>query len=113
VRSVLGRFLEHSRVFNFEVKRKSFWFIGSADLMPRNLDHRLELLAPVEDARSQQRLSQLFDLLLADETAWKLLPDGSWEPPQKRPGGQQGVQAQLMKIARRRRRTAKQVTRVP
>src|SRR5262249_51141771 len=40
VRSVLGRFLEHSRVFNFEIKRKSYWFIGSADLMPRNLDHR-------------------------------------------------------------------------
>ncbi len=49
VRSVLGRFLEHSRIFNFETKDRSVWLLGSADLMPRNLDNRLEVVVPVED----------------------------------------------------------------
>ena len=79
VRSILGRFLEHSRVFSFQAGKKSSYFIGSADLMPRNLDHRLEILAPVEDSAVQQRLSAAFDVLLADNTqAWELLADGTW-----------------------------------
>src|SRR5207248_4821644 len=57
VRSVLGRFLEHSRIFSFEVgDRVSVW-IGSADLMPRNLDRRIEVLAPVEDAHLRAELA--------------------------------------------------------
>ena len=52
VRSVLGRFLEHSRVFNFECRGEPRYFLGSADLLPRNLDHRLEAVAPVEDVAS-------------------------------------------------------------
>ena len=58
VRSVLGRFLEHSRVFHFEARSERSYYIGSADLLPRNLDHRLEAVAPVEDARLQQRLGR-------------------------------------------------------
>src|SRR5206468_2053751 len=61
VRSVLGRFLEHSRVFHFEARHDKRYFIGSADLLPRNLDHRLEAVTPVEDARLQQRLSAALD----------------------------------------------------
>jgi polyphosphate kinase len=107
VRSVLGRFLEHSRLFNFEAKGKSTWLLGSADLMPRNLDHRLEIVVPVKDARSQQRLTQVFDALLADETAWTLGPDGAWQQPSAaKRDGHQGTQAQLMRTARRRRRAA-------
>ena len=53
VRSVLGRFLEHSRLFIFDAGDESTFYLGSADLMPRNLDHRIELVAPVEDARAQ------------------------------------------------------------
>ena len=107
VRSVLGRFLEHSRLFNFEAKGKSTWLLGSADLMPRNLDHRLEIVVPVKDARSQQRLTQVFDALLADETAWTLGPDGVWhQPGTAKRDGHQGTQAQLMRTARRRRRAA-------
>ena len=98
VRSVLGRFLEHSRVFNFEVKRKSFWFIGSADLMPRNLDHRLEILVPVTDARGQQRLNQLFDVLLADDGSDPLRATGRGN--RRRTAtvrGKNGTQAELMR----------------
>ena len=80
VRSVLGRFLEHSRVFILESGKKATYLLGSADLMPRNLDHRLELVAPIEDSRAQQRLSAVFDALLADNAqAWELGSDGTWE----------------------------------
>jgi polyphosphate kinase len=58
VRSVLGRFLEHSRVFIFQAGKKTSYWIGSADLMPRNLDHRLEVLVPVEDTALQRRLAR-------------------------------------------------------
>ena len=67
VRSILGRFLEHSRVFNFEAKTVDVWLLGSADLMPRNLDHRLEVVVPVEDGVLQQRLAGAFDVLLAGQ----------------------------------------------
>ena len=50
VRSVVGRFLEHSRVFVFEAGGKTTYFMGSADLMPRNLDNRLEVVVPVDDS---------------------------------------------------------------
>ena len=49
VRSVIGRFLEHSRLFAFDAADRSVCFMGSADLMPRNLDHRVEVVTPIED----------------------------------------------------------------
>jgi polyphosphate kinase len=80
VRSVLGRFLEHSRVFIFEAGKTTTYLLGSPDLMPRNLDHRVELLAPVQDGRAQQRINASFDALLSDNAqAWELRSDGSWE----------------------------------
>jgi polyphosphate kinase len=80
VRSILGRFLEHSRLFILEAGKKSTYLLGSADLMPRNLDHRLEIVVPVEDSYAQQRLASVFDALLADNAqAWELRADGSWE----------------------------------
>jgi polyphosphate kinase len=80
VRSVLGRYLEHSRLFILESNKHSTYLLGSADLMPRNLDHRLEIVVPVEDSYAQQRLSSVFDTLLADNAqAWELRADGSWE----------------------------------
>ena len=79
VRSILGR-LEHSRLFILESSKKVTYLLGSADLMPRNLDHRLEIVVPVEDSYAQQRLSTVFDALLADNAqAWELGPDGLWE----------------------------------
>ena len=107
VRSVLGRFLEHSRVFHFEARNKRTYYVGSADLLPRNLDHRLEAVAPVTDARLQHRLGGALDALLEDETAWELQPDGTWKQgagPKKGAAQPRSGQSALMRSARRRRR---------
>ena len=80
VRSIVGRFLEHSRVFGFQAGKKVSYFVGSPDLMPRNLDRRLEVVAPVEDPELQQRIRSFFDVVLADNTtAWELRSDGRWQ----------------------------------
>jgi polyphosphate kinase len=79
VRSVVGRFLEHSRVFVLEAGDKTTCLMGSSDLMPRNLDHRLEVVVPVEDTRARQRVNAMFDALLSDNTnSWELNGDGAW-----------------------------------
>jgi polyphosphate kinase len=82
VRSIVGRYLEHSRVFYFangDGPGRPAYYIGSADLMPRNLDRRVEAVVPVKDAALQQRLQEVLDVNLADDVlAWRLLPDGSW-----------------------------------
>jgi polyphosphate kinase len=104
VRSVLGRFLEHSRIFHFEARGERSYYVGSADLLPRNLDHRLEAVAPVEDARLQQRLGAALGALLDDTTAWELRGDGSWTQVVPKKGDQaRSAQAVLMRSARRRR----------
>jgi polyphosphate kinase len=80
VRSIIGQFLEHSRVFRFENGGDVEYFIGSADWMTRNLDKRVEAVTPIEDARLQNRLDLILALLLADNRrAWVLQPDGSYE----------------------------------
>jgi polyphosphate kinase len=80
VRSILGHFLEHSRIFGFGADpKRATYYIGSADLMSRNLDHRVEALVPVEDAVLRARLAEILAVNLADDTlAWELQPDGSW-----------------------------------
>ena len=80
VRSILGRFLEHSRVYRFGADPETAeYLIGSADLMPRNLDHRVEALVPVTDPRLRARLAEMLELNLADDTlAWELAADGTW-----------------------------------
>jgi polyphosphate kinase len=79
VRSVLGPFLEHSRIISFQAGERVSTWIGSADLMPRNLDRRIEVLAPVEDASLRARIGDVLDALLADTRfAWELGSDGAW-----------------------------------
>jgi polyphosphate kinase len=79
VRSVLGRFLEHSRILSFQAGERVSTWIGSADLMPRNLDRRIEVMAPVEDAALRARIGTVLDALLADTRfAWELGADGVW-----------------------------------
>jgi polyphosphate kinase len=110
VRSVLGRFLEHSRLFVFESPDSTTVLLGSADLMPRNLDNRVEVVVPVEDARAQQEISRVFDVLLADNAeAWDLDGEGRWR--RSRPGKgerSRATQTVLMRnaLARARRRLA-------
>ena len=108
VRSVLGRFLEHSRVFVFQAGKKTTYWVGSADLMPRNLDNRLEILAPVEDPPLQQRLASTLDqLAAANKNAWELGPDGAWERARpKRDEAHEDAQEALMRRVRRSRRLA-------
>jgi polyphosphate kinase len=79
VRSIVGRFLEHTRIFTFTSGAETRYFIGSADIMGRNLDARVELLAPVEDLHAQEELEAILAATLADDDlAWSLSPDGSW-----------------------------------
>jgi polyphosphate kinase len=106
VRSILGRFLEHSRLFVFQAGKKTSYYLGSADLMPRNLDHRLEVVAPVEDPALQARLKNAFETLLADNaSAWELQSEGNWKrlrPKKDEPS--RGAQAIFMRAARPRGR---------
>ena len=79
VRSVIGRFLEHSRLFAFDAADRSTWFMGSADLMPRNLDHRVEVVTPIEDLAIQAELSSTFEALWRDTaTSFELDAGGVW-----------------------------------
>jgi polyphosphate kinase len=77
--SIVGRFLEHSRIFSFESPDETRIFIGSADLMPRNLYNRVELLTPVEDPPNRDQLTEVLDRAFADNTgSWELGSDGVW-----------------------------------
>ncbi|MDQ6691452.1 MAG: polyphosphate kinase 1, partial [Candidatus Dormibacteraeota bacterium] len=80
VRSVVGRFLEHSRLFRFgSEKRGVEFYLGSADMMPRNLDRRVEAVVPILDSALRERLEETLRISLADDTlAWQLGPDGRW-----------------------------------
>ncbi len=79
VRSIVGQFLEHSRVFMFGNGGRPEFYLGSSDLMPRNLDRRVEAVVPVSDTKLRQRLQQILDVSLADDVlAWELGPDGTW-----------------------------------
>ncbi|MGH3664736.1 MAG: RNA degradosome polyphosphate kinase [Egibacteraceae bacterium] len=83
VRSIVGRYLEHSRIFSFAHAgaEGGTLLIGSPDMMPRNLDRRIEVLVPVDDPALRSRLDEILDVNLADSTlAWELAPDGQWNP---------------------------------
>ncbi len=80
VRSVLGRFLEHSRILEFGNGGNSQVWIGSADMMHRNLDRRVETLVELIDPKQVEELRELFDLVFDDRvSSWHLRPDGTWE----------------------------------
>ncbi|MAY97488.1 RNA degradosome polyphosphate kinase [uncultured Nocardioides sp.] len=100
VRSVLGRFLEHSRIFWFENGGDPQAWIGSADMMHRNLDRRVEVLVRLPDADSVAEVGELLDLAFADDTmAWLLDAAGDW----KRNGGEVHLQEELIERQKRRR----------
>ena len=104
VRSIIGRFLEHSRIWNFANGRRREYYIGSADLMPRNLDLRVEVVTPVTDPDLTGRLQEIQDVMLADNTqAWELLEDGTWQRRQPAEGERRvATQRRLRELALRR-----------
>ena len=99
VRSIVGRFLEHSRIFRFGNRERGFThFIGSADLMPRNLDRRVEVTVPVLDPQLTTRLDEILEAGWEDDTlAWELDAGGSWTKVPTERGA--NAQERLMQIA--------------
>ncbi len=92
--SVVGRFLEHSRVYAFHRGRERRYYIGSADLMPRNLDDRVELVVPIEGPELQAELDDTLERCLADDTfGWTLQSDRTWR---RREGRTRSVHRELM-----------------
>jgi polyphosphate kinase len=110
VRSLIGRYLEHSRIFRFANGAgpgTPVTYFGSADLMPRNLDRRIEALVPVVDPAVQRRVDEILDVVMADDTlAWELGPDGGWTrcAPTSEPGTLDAhLRFQELALARARR----------
>ncbi len=107
VRSILGRFLEHSRIFEFANAGSPEVWIGSADMMHRNLDRRVEVLVRLADPRHVTELTSLFDLAFDDGTStWHLAPDGTWERHVRHADGTalRDLQEDLIAAKRRRAR---------
>ena len=85
VHSIVGNFLEHSRIFYFENDGRPELYLGSADWMPRNLDRRVEIMFPVEDNRLKERIIHIMKVQLEDNVKAHILrPDGTYEKPDKR-----------------------------
>jgi polyphosphate kinase len=106
VRSIVGRYLEHSRIYHFAHGGSDggpVWYIGSADLMPRNLDRRVEALVPIEAPELQERLTEILDVNLADDLlAWELRSDGTWHHVAR---GTVDTHVKLQELALRRTKT--------
>ena len=97
VHSVVGRLLEHSRIYAFERNGEQTIYIGSADLMPRNLDTRVELIAPVREEALRAELLDAFERCMADDTnAWTLEPEGDWLRRVPSPSAPRNVQREQM-----------------
>ncbi len=105
VRSIVGRFLEHSRILAFGERRERHYVIGSADLMPRNLDRRVEAMTPIFDRDLQGRLQEILDVNRDDDTlAWMLAGDGSWSKVPTEKGANTHLRLQELAFERARRR---------
>ncbi len=97
VTSVLGRFLEHERLFAFHGEESSY-FLGSADMMPRNLDSRVEVVTPVEDAALREEIDHMLETSLSDtRSSFQLQPDGTWQRRRPAEGeAERSAQEELM-----------------
>jgi polyphosphate kinase len=108
--SIIGRFLEHGRIYYFLNGGKPEYYLGSADAMQRNLEKRVEVLVPVEDVRLQAELRHLLDTQLADQRgAWDMQPDGSYV--QRRGHGAKHSQVQMIERTERRLKDATRLRR--
>ncbi len=109
--SIVGRFLEHARVFYFHNAGKPEYYIGSADVMQRNLERRVEVLTPIDDLRLQHELRVFLDVQLEDQRgAWDMLPDGSYVQ-RGSTGNAKHAQQQLIERNERRLRDATRLKR--
>jgi len=94
--SIVGRFLEHSRIYAFQRGEEVQVLTGSADLMPRNLDHRVELVTPIEDVGLKEELLDVLEGCFADNScAWELGSDGVWVRRSTPPEARRSVQEEL------------------
>ena len=113
--SVLGRFLEHARIYYFQNGGEEEYYIGSADLMRRNLERRVELVAPIEDPGAREDLKKFFDVQLRDQrNVWDMKPDGSYVQRQPSADGAEGLGCQmtLVKAAEKRHSKATRLRRL-
>jgi len=106
VRSIVGRYLEHARIYHFahgSPDGGACYYIGSADLMPRNLDRRVEALVPVDDPALREQLDEVLDIELADDVlAWTLGAEGTWHKESVVGGIDSHRRLQELALARRR-----------
>ena len=112
--SVVGRFLEHSRIYFFKNQGDSEYYIGSADSMQRNLENRVEVLVPVEDPELQSELRSILDTLLSDTHAvWQMNGDGSYVLLPGKDGSVSNQQALINNAANRLRKATRLKKRKP
>ena len=108
--SVIGRFLEHGRIYYFHNGGRPEYYIGSADAMQRNLEKRVEVLVPIEDPRLQSELRFVLDTELSDQRgAWDMQPDGSYV--QRIGMGAKHSQVQMIERTERRLKEATRLRR--
>jgi len=108
--SVIGRFLEHGRIYYFHNNGRPEYYLGSADAMQRNLEKRVEVLVPIEDARLQGELRHILDTQLSDQRgAWDMQPDGSYV--QRSGMGAKHSQQQMIERTERRLKEATRLRR--
>jgi polyphosphate kinase len=103
VRSIVGRYLEHSRIIRFgrAGDPDTVYVIGSADLMPRNLDRRVEAMLRITDPRMRARLDEILSINFADDAlAWTLERDGTWHKVESLSGIESQVRFQELAVAR-------------
>jgi polyphosphate kinase len=109
--SIVDRFLEHSRIFSFERPDEQRVYVGSADLMPRNLYNRVELLAPVEERELRDQLADVLDRSFADNThAWRLDSDGRWARRVSDGSRPRNLQRELLERHERRSKESAQIS---
>ncbi|MGH2880021.1 MAG: polyphosphate kinase 1 [Solirubrobacteraceae bacterium] len=111
--SVVGRLLEHSRIYTFERGGEHTVYIASADLMPRNLDHRVELAAPIESPELRAELMDTIERAFTDnQNSWQLGPDDRWRRRSPAPGERRrNMQVELMELHARRAAEARPIER--
>jgi len=109
VTSLVGRFMEHSRIYYFRNNGEDDYFIGSADLMKRNLEARVEILIPVEAPELKQELRSILDLHDSDQrSAWDMQPDGSYlQRVPAKDGKKAGSHQMLIELAEQRSEAAR------